>query len=108
MQAQQHADTLSSSAAQPAPAFAPVGSVQQCVANWLMDARLVDARIRWEQSLRNIAGLSQHIDELEAMWNQLSWMREQKALLAQMTGLIQARRDSAAASDELREMLGRA
>ena len=103
---QQHADTPSSSAAEPAPA--PAGNLHQCDVNWLRDERLVDARLRWERGLREVAGLSTHIDELQAMWNQLSWMSQEKALLAQMVGLIQARRDSAVASDELREMLGRA
>ena len=56
----------------------------------------------------NIAGISDHIAELEAMCENLSWLSQEKTLLAQMTGLIQARRDSAAASDDLREVLERA
>ena len=53
----------------------------------------------------SIAGIASHIDELEAMWKKLSWLSQEKTLLAQMTGLIQARRDAAAASGELQEML---
>ena len=76
--------------------------------NWLLDPRLLDARVRWHAGLLNIEGISAHIAELEAMWSELSLLSEEKTLLAKMMGLIQARRDSAAASDELREMLGRA
>ena len=76
--------------------------------NWLLDERLVDARIRWHAGLLNIVGISDHIAELQAMWEKLSWLSQEKILLAEMTGLIQARRDSAAASDDLHEILGRA
>jgi len=85
-----------------------VGNVHQCDVNWLLDPRLVDARLRWHKGLLNIAGISDHIAELEAMWEKLSWLSEEKTLLVQMTGLIQARRDSAAASADLQEMLRRA
>ena len=37
----------------------------------------------------NIAGISSHLAELEAMWKQLCWMGEEKVLLANMMGLIQ-------------------
>ena len=105
---QQHADTLSSSAAEPASAPAPLGSLNQCDVNWLLVPRLVDARLRWHKGLRNIAGISDLVADLEEMWGKLSWLSQEKTLLAQMTGLIQARRDSAAASDDLQGTLGRA
>jgi len=85
-----------------------VGNVHQCDVNWLLDPRLVDARLRWHKGLLNIAGISDHIAELEAMWEKLSWLSDEKTLLVQMTGLIQARRDSAAALADLQEMLRRA
>ena len=97
-----HADTPSSSVAE--LALAPVRNLHQCDVNWLLDPRLVDARLRWHEGLLNIAGISDHIAELEAMWGNLSWQSREKTLLAQMTGLIQARRDSAAASDDLRDI----
>ena len=82
--------------------------VRQDDVNWLLDPRLVEARLRWHKGLLNIAGLSEHIGELEEMWNRLSCMSEQHALLANMTGLLQARQEAAAASDELRLTLHKA
>ena len=72
---QQHADTPSSSAAEPAPA--PVGNLHQCDVNWLLDPRLVDARLRWHAGLLNSAGISSHIAELEAIWGKFSWLSQE-------------------------------
>jgi len=65
-----------------------MGSVHQRDVNWLTDPKLVQARIRWEKDLRNIAGLSEHIHGLEALWKNMSLMSEKHTLLARMTGLV--------------------
>ena len=59
--------------------------VHQHDVDWLLDPRLVEARLRWHQGLLSIAGISEHIHELEAMWERLSHMSEQNTLLAKMT-----------------------
>ena len=68
---QQHVDTPSGSAAEPAPAPASVENLDPRDVNWLTDERLVGARLRWHQGLLNIAGISRRITKLEAMWKQL-------------------------------------
>ena len=83
------ADTASSNAALPTPPRSQMGDIHRCDVNWLTDPRLVRARIRWEKDLRNIAGLSEHIHDLEALWKNCSLMSEKHTLLARMTGLIQ-------------------
>ena len=82
--------------------------VHQHYVDWLLDPRLVEARLRWHQGLLSIAGISEHMHELEAMWQRLSHMSEQNSLLAKMTGILQARRVAAVASYELRDTLRRA
>ena len=85
-----------------------MGSVHQYDATWLLDPRLVDARVHWHERLLNIARISDHIAELQAMWKNLSWIIQEKTLLGQVAGLLQTRRDCAAASEDLRGMLTRA
>ena len=82
----------------------PVGGAQKEDVNWLLDDRLIDARVAWQKALQNIAGISEHISELEVMWKQLALLSPEKTVMARRTGLIQARRDFADASDDLRGM----
>ena len=76
--------------------------------DWLTHPTLEEARLRWERQLRSIAGIEEYLGELEELWQRLSKMSDQQTLLAEMTGLLQSRRDAATTSDELRETLRKA
>ena len=63
----------SGSAAQPASG----GRLHTEDVDWLLDERLIDARVAWQRPLQNIVGGSEHTSELEAMWKNLSWMSQE-------------------------------